>query len=148
MSESRIRTILLPVDGSELSFKAAEYAIRIARIEKASIIALHVIGIPLYIPEYRGKILYPAYFDEAGKIVAEWMQKIVEMAREANVEVKKEIVIDMVSIIDAITRYAKKQDADLIVMGTTGRTGLKKFLLGSVAYGVMTHAHCPVLIVR
>ncbi len=148
MSKTRIKTILLPIDGSDASFKAVEYAIKIAKMEKARIIAIHAIGIPMYIPEYSSTVLLPSYYDEAKKIADEWMGKVVEMAKLENVELKKEIVMDIVSVVDAIVAYAKKQNADIIVIGTRGRTGLKKFLLGSVAYGVVMHAHCPVLVVR
>ncbi len=49
---------------------------------------------------------------------------------------------------DSIVNYAESKKADLIVIGTKGRTGLKQLLLGSVASGVVTHASCPVLITR
>ncbi len=48
----------------------------------------------------------------------------------------------------AIVEYAEKEDVDLIVLGTKGKTGLKRILLGSVALGVVTHATCPVLVVK
>lgn len=51
-------------------------------------------------------------------------------------------------MIDSIVNYAESKKADLIVIGTKGRTGLKRLLLGSVASGVVTHASCPVLITR
>jgi nucleotide-binding universal stress UspA family protein len=44
--------------------------------------------------------------------------------------------------------YAEKENIDLIVLGTKGRSGFKKLLLGSVASGVVTYAHCPVLVVK
>ena len=52
------------------------------------------------------------------------------------------------SVTDAIVNYATKKNIDLIVIGTKGRTGLKRFLLGSVAQGFVQHAHCRVLLVR
>jgi nucleotide-binding universal stress UspA family protein len=48
----------------------------------------------------------------------------------------------------AIVNYAESQSIDLIVIGTRGRTGLRKMLLGSVASDVVTYTHCPVLVVR
>jgi nucleotide-binding universal stress UspA family protein len=54
-----------------------------------------------------------------------------------------DIVADVSSIADAANN-----NTDLIVMGTKGRTGLKRFLIGSVADGVVRHSHCPVLVVR
>jgi nucleotide-binding universal stress UspA family protein len=47
-----------------------------------------------------------------------------------------------------ILEYAEEKNIDLIVVGTTGRSGFKKLLLGSVASSVVTYAHCPVIVVR
>ena len=63
-------------------------------------------------------------------------------------ELKTETFADVKSVIGSIIDYATSRDVDLIVIGTRGRTGLKRFLMGSVAYGVVQHAHCPVLLVR
>ena len=52
------------------------------------------------------------------------------------------------SIIESIIDYATRKNIDLIVIGTRGRTGLKRFFMGSVANGVIQHAHCSVLVVR
>ena len=61
---------------------------------------------------------------------------------------KTEIFIDVKSIIESIIDYATHKNIDLIVIGTRGRTGLKRFFMGSVANGIVQHAHCPVLVVR
>ena len=50
--------------------------------------------------------------------------------------------------LDSIVHYAEGKNTDLIVIGTKGRTGLKRFLLGSVASGVVAHAKCSVLVIR
>ena len=52
------------------------------------------------------------------------------------------------TIVGEIVDFAERNNIDLIVIGTKGRTGFKKVLLGSVASGVVTYAHCPVLVVR
>jgi nucleotide-binding universal stress UspA family protein len=59
-----------------------------------------------------------------------------------------ETILDVASAADSIVNYAESKKADLIVIGTKGRTGLKRLLLGSVASGVVTHASCPVLVTR
>jgi nucleotide-binding universal stress UspA family protein len=51
-------------------------------------------------------------------------------------------------IVKPILKYAEDEEIDLIVVGTRGRTGIKRMLLGSVASGVVTYAHCPVIIVK
>jgi nucleotide-binding universal stress UspA family protein len=70
------------------------------------------------------------------------------MARNENVmELKTELFTDEKSIIESIIDYATSK-VDLIVIGTRGRTGLKRFLTGSVVNGVVQHAHCSVMIIR
>jgi nucleotide-binding universal stress UspA family protein len=59
-----------------------------------------------------------------------------------------ETILDVASAADSIVNYAESKKADLIVIGTKGRIGLKRLLLGSVASGVVTHASCPVLVTR
>jgi nucleotide-binding universal stress UspA family protein len=62
---------------------------------------------------------------------------------------RSEIIEDPFSRVEnAIVNYAETENVDLIVMGTRGRSGLKRSLLGSVASGVLTYAHCPVMVVR
>jgi nucleotide-binding universal stress UspA family protein len=63
-------------------------------------------------------------------------------------DVKTEILFDVKSIIESIIEYATRNNIDLIVIGTRGRTGLKGFFMGSVANGVVQHVHCSVLLVR
>ena len=60
----------------------------------------------------------------------------------------KTIVVTPVSVVGAMIDYAEKERADLIVIGTRGRSGFKKMLLGSVASGVVKYSHCPVLVVK
>jgi nucleotide-binding universal stress UspA family protein len=145
-----IKNILVPIDGSDYSLNAAEYAIRIARNEKAQLFCIHIVtpGIPY-------GYATPAStesrnHDEAIKRKIEsWFDDVRNMAKEEDIhDIKTEIFIDVKSIIQSILEYASRKNIDLMVLGTKGRTGLKKFLVGSVAAGVVQHAHCPVLVVR
>jgi nucleotide-binding universal stress UspA family protein len=70
------------------------------------------------------------------------------MAAEYGVKVSSETLLNVASVVDAIAEYARSHGADLIVIGTRGRTGMKRMLLGSVASGVVAHSTCPVLVVR
>ncbi len=146
MSEIRIRKILLPVDGSEASLKAAQHAVRIAKQEGAQIVCIHAIGKPAYL--VASTDVLTAYYERARRAAEDWFGKVIEIARKESVDLRTDIVLDVESAIDAIVNYAAHENADLIVMGTRGRTGLKRFLLGSVASGVVAHAHCTVLVVR
>ena len=70
-------------------------------------------------------------------------------ANNNNIQFKSEIIEDPTSRVgSAIVDYAERENVDLIVVGTRGRTGFKKMLLGSVASDVVTYAHCLVLVVK
>jgi nucleotide-binding universal stress UspA family protein len=78
-----------------------------------------------------------------------WFDKVRDMARNEGIsEPKTETFRGIESIIEWIIDYAANKDIDLIVIGTSGRTGLKRFVMGGVANEVVQHAHCPVLLVR
>jgi nucleotide-binding universal stress UspA family protein len=68
--------------------------------------------------------------------------------RVGDEDVTTDIVTDFSSIHQAIVHYASNKNADLVFIGTTGKTGLKRFLIGRVAESVVRHAHSPVLVVR
>jgi len=152
-----INKILVPVDGSESSTKAAEYAIDIAKKRKAKLIAVHIMHLPAYaltptpiegMPTPAITTIPLTVSDKERKMVESYLNKIREMAEKAGVTIETKIIENQPSIVQAIAEIAEKQNFDLIVMGTKGRTGIKKFLLGSVASGVVTYAPCPVLVVR
>ena len=63
-------------------------------------------------------------------------------------KIKTDVITTPISVVSAILEYADKRDTDLIIIGTRGIAGFKRMLLGSVASGVVTYAHCPVLVVR
>jgi nucleotide-binding universal stress UspA family protein len=64
------------------------------------------------------------------------------------VRVKTDVIDSPLSVVAAIVNYADREKADLIVIGTRGRSGVSRMLLGSVASGVVTYAPCPVLVVK
>src|SRR4029079_16144800 len=76
------------------------------------------------------------------------IDKVKQKATENNVKVKTEVLIKYISAVKEIVEYAEINNIDLIVLGSRGRTGLKKLLLGSVANGVVTYSRCPVLVVK
>ena len=145
-----IKNILVPIDGSDYSLNAAEYAIRIARNEKAQLFCVHIV-----IPRIPYGYATPAseesrhHEDAIKRKIESWFDEVRKMAKDEKIhDIKTEIFIDVKSIIQSIVGYASRKNIDLIVVGTKGRTGLKKFLMGGVADGVVRHAHCPVLVVR
>lgn len=147
--------ILVCVDGSGSSAKAADYAIEMAEKHDAQLIALNVLVSQLgyaYSSGAFGLTATPSainqILDSAKKESRKWFDQIESKAAAQRVKVKTEMVASQTSIVQAIVDYAEKNEIDLIVTGTRGRSGFTKLLLGSVASGVATYASCPVMIVK
>ena len=143
--------ILVATDGSSLSKKAVSSAIQLAATCAAELVAVKVV--PRYPQAYfEGSI--PLSAQEIGRIEKEWsdaaqvnLDAVVKAAKAKGVNTKTVIVkSDVVS--DAIISAAKKQKAELIVMASHGRKGIKRLLLGSETQQVLTHSHIPVLVLR
>ena len=146
--------ILVAIDGSEMSMKAAVCAIDIAKKDNSQMIALTVLDISTPRRVSSSFITAPTYglkeLEEKRKESQQWLDKFEKLAaKENNVKLKSEIIEDPISRVgSAIVDYAERENVDLIVIGSRGRTGFKKMLLGSVASDVVTYAHCPVLVVK
>jgi nucleotide-binding universal stress UspA family protein len=148
VSEAPLNRIIVPLDGSDSSFRAGRYAIKIAKPANAEIVFMHAVVKPPYV-EYKGAgLIIVHYIEEAKRQADKWYQDLGKIAEEQGVKFSAETILDIVSAADAIVAYAQDKKADLIVMGTKGRTGVKRFLLGSVASGVVAHAKCSVMVVR
>ena len=145
--------ILVAVDGSDISMKAADYAITLAKNNdnnEAEIFVINVIDIPpmfKMLPSDTRKQLIRIGRQQATQI----FDTIEQMAKRHDVRTNKintEMVETSMSAADEIIRYAKEKGVDLIVVGTKGRSGMSKALLGSVASKVVTYSPCSVLVVR
>jgi nucleotide-binding universal stress UspA family protein len=88
---------------------------------------------------------YLAAAKEEAKNTAEKVTRLAEIDRVKAVRVIQENVS---SVVEAIVNLAEERNVDLIVIGTRGQSGFKKLLMGSVSSGVLSHAACPVLVVR
>jgi nucleotide-binding universal stress UspA family protein len=133
--------IIVPVDGSEIANKAAGKALALAQLADIKVIAMHVINVDLSIYDYPKEIqLLDLLQKEGHSILAE----IVTLGKEMGITVSKKLVEGHPA--EEIIKEA--QEDDLIVMGSKGRTGLDRLLLGSVAENVARHASCPVMIVK
>ena len=143
-----LKRIIVPLDGSDSSFRAAKYAIKIAKMANAEIIFMHAVVNPPYGDPRSAGIMITSYIKEARELAELWYVSAGNMASKEGVKFMAETILDVASAADSIVNYAESKKADLIVIGTKGRTGLKRLLLGSVASGVVTHASCPVLITR
>jgi nucleotide-binding universal stress UspA family protein len=144
----QIKKILIPIDGSEYSFNAARCAIEVAKKENAKLYCIHVISNIPYGYESSPYAIDQCYKDLEQKVQS-WFDRVREMAEKEGIsKLKTETFTGVKSVIGSIIDYASTSDIDLIVIGTRGRTGLKRFFMGSVANGVVQHAHCSVLLVR
>jgi nucleotide-binding universal stress UspA family protein len=145
--------ILVPTDGSELSDKAVEAAIKLAHLLGARITAFHAMEpYPLqgaYAAEASGVAeLQPEIFAERSE---EYAKRVLDTCKKAataaNVECTTEYATSR-SPSDAIVTKARAEKCDLIVMASHGRRGLEGFLLGSETHKVLTHTSIPVLVYR
>ena len=143
--------ILVATDGSALSKKAVKHAISLAASTGASLVALKVV------PRYP-----VSFFDGSATLSVEtvseaekkWvtdaeaqLDAVVKEAQSAGVKAKTAVVkSDLIA--ESIISAARKHKADLVVMASHGRKGLKRILLGSEALAVLTHSAVPVLILR
>ena len=76
------------------------------------------------------------------------VDKVKQKAKEKGVKVKTDVIMGISSVVKEIVEYAEKNKVDMIVVGSRGLAGIKKMLVGSVASGVVTYAHCPVLVAK
>lgn len=147
MNSSIFKKIMVATDGSESAKKAANAAVEIAKECKAKLYAVHVISLGfLYESLPTDEELEEAFRE---KTVTEGKQAtayVEDAGRAANVEVESLIIRGIPA--EEIIYFADKNDIDLIVIGTHGRTGITRFLLGSVAEKVVRHAAKSVLVVR
>ncbi len=144
-----IKNILVPIDASNYSIKAAKFAVQLAKGLNAGITLIHVVEIHPYfsVPHYLITEDERA-LKRIRKSIESWFTKIERITKKEKVKTKHEILLQSTSVVESIVQYAKRKNVGLIVMGTKGRTGFRGLLVGSVAQGVSHHAHCSVVIVR
>jgi nucleotide-binding universal stress UspA family protein len=148
-----ISKIMVGIDGSEQSINAADYAIAIAKRHDAEMIAVNALTSDIgYAYSSPGVESPPLTIREiillAEDEVKEWFNDIKEKADKSGIRLRSEIIMAKRSAVSTMLDYAEEQKIDLIVVGTRGRSGIKKMLLGSVASGLVTFAACPVLVVK
>jgi nucleotide-binding universal stress UspA family protein len=151
--ETGFSRILVGIDGSEESMKAAEYAVSITKLYDAELIAINVLTSDIgYIYSSPGVESPPLTVREIILLAEDeaklWFDKVKEKANKKEIKIKTEFIIAKRSILQTVLEYAEEQKINLIVVGTRGRSGIKKMLLGSIASGLVTYAPCPVLVVK
>jgi nucleotide-binding universal stress UspA family protein len=145
------KRILIATDGSELSNKAVDSAIQLAARLGAEVLAVKVV--PRYPQSYfEGSI--PLSAQDVARVEEQWTTEghaVVEAVKAAGAAkgvTVKPILSKSDVVSDALIATAKKYEADLIVMASHGRKGVKRLLLGSETQQVLTHSQIPVLVLR
>jgi nucleotide-binding universal stress UspA family protein len=142
------KKILLPTDGSELSIKAVQGALKMAGQLGASVVGLTVVEPYSYstLSEYRPETL-EAFEARNAQAAEQRLAPLVQAAKEANVPCET-VTVKSFSAYEAIIETATKTGCDVIFMASHGRRGLSAVLLGSETQKVLTHSTIPVLVYR
>jgi len=153
LAQQQISKIVVPIDGSKNSMEAAYYAVKTAEKYGSEVAIVHVIHMDqnlqlLGIYRLSGPDPIKRKMEEARSEAQSWFAEIRRNAEQRKVRVKMDVIEFPMSVVATIVEYAVKENANLIVIGTRGRSGISKMLLGSVATGVVTYAPCPVVVVK
>ena len=141
-------TILMPVDGSDVSNHALEEGLSLAKALGSRVILVYIVDMTIAaMPEAElgvanAEIMRRSFIEQGNNVI-----RAAEAAARAK-GVPYESVIEEGDVHDGIVETADKRGVELVVMGTHGRRGLNRLLLGSVAQSVTKRAHCPVLLIR
>ena len=143
------KRILAPVDGSHTSTLGLQQAVRMAKEQGAKLRVVSVVDelavAQNFDASFDAGVMFKA-LEEAGKRA---IANALKLTQRHNIKVESALFQTVGSrVADVIVREARKWKADLIVMGTHGRRGINRLMLGSDAETVLRTAHCPVLMVR
>jgi nucleotide-binding universal stress UspA family protein len=140
-----IKLILCPVDFSEFSIRAYHYALSLAEHYGAKVVAQHIVELSRY--PYADYVASTGDYAEFCRALREGGQQRLQAFVETHGHdaIRPELAVHEGTAPDCILSYAQKHNADLIVMGTHGRRGYDRVVLGSVTNRVMRRASCPVL---
>ena len=143
-----IRRILHPTDFSPASRPAFRQAVALARAHRAQLLVAHVLTLLPVMPD---AYMPPKVWDELerGQRMAGQRQldRLIARAKAARVRARG-LLLDIGVTHEQIVRFANARRVDVIVMGTHGRSGVTRAILGSVASRVLAAARCPVMTVR
>jgi nucleotide-binding universal stress UspA family protein len=143
----QFKLILCPIDFSDFSMSAYEYALTLAEYYKANLVALHTVGLSKY--------PYADYVGATGDL-ADLLRALCEggkarlrefVKKHSRPGIEPQLVVSQGNASDLILSYAQTQNVELIVMGTHGRRGFDRLVLGSTTDRVMRKACSPVLVV-
>ena len=138
--------ILIPVDGSSTSEHALQEALRLAQQHGAQLELVYVVE---NILNKEGFVIYPELQETMRNKGRKILTQALSVVQEAGLTAETKLLEGGgARIASVILAEAKRWRADLIVIGTHGRTGISKLIFGSVAEGVVRTSHIPVLLIR
>jgi nucleotide-binding universal stress UspA family protein len=145
---SRIRRVMHPTDFSRASSAAFKRAVEMAKSNRAELLLVHVISpaMPLVGDGYVSPQVYEDMEAAARAYTQKHLQALIAKAKKAGARVKGLLLEGLAH--ERIAQAARSRKADVVVIGTHGRTGFAKLFLGSVASRVLAISPCPVLTVR
>ncbi|MGH9586015.1 MAG: universal stress protein [Acidobacteriaceae bacterium] len=141
-----LKTILCPVDFSEFSARAYDYAHSLARHYNSKLIVLHVVRFITIDPTFLSSTVIDTVYTQQATNARAQLAKLVE--KQAGDVGQSELVVKMGFATDSILSFAKERQVDLIVMGTHGRRGLDRFVTGSTTESILRKSQSPVLAVH
>jgi nucleotide-binding universal stress UspA family protein len=146
MSEE-ISNIMVCIDGSKISVKAARRAFDLAKKYTSEVTAIYVSVISDSIsraPQYARDELYKYDAEQMNN----WLKDVTLEAKQNNINFKIKVNQTNTSIVEEVIKNADAENIDLIVIGSTGKSKLERIFVGSVAQGVISNAKCSILLVR
>jgi nucleotide-binding universal stress UspA family protein len=143
-----VNKILMPIDRSGYNRKIVAYAISLSKAWGAEITAIHIIYVGHGVGYSRNEATKRGRAQEAKRPAEDLLNEIALLATKEGVRLKKDVIEENDTVGKAIIEYAKKNDMDVIVIGTKGMTAVEEYFFGSVAKEVIHHAHCPVFAIR
>lgn len=150
-----IGRVLVAIDGSSSASRATRVAANIARSHGAKLTVMHVLRPPNYpVPHAYGlhSVIPPGLYREIAESAREEGERVigkaVSAARELGADASVKLVENSGSVAEEIVKQAEKENADLIAVGTRGRSRIKQLFLGSTSTEVIRRAPCPVLVVN
>ena len=141
------KNILVPFDLSVQSTRSFKVALDLAKNYNSKITLLTCLEGDAWHHKYYDARADSELIKKQKKVTKEHLEKLESLADKNNVSVKSQILTSK-SVVNDIVTFAKSRKYDLIVIGSHGRTGFDKLLLGSVANGVSQKSTCPILIVK
>lgn len=141
------KNILVPYDLSKPSNHAFKVAMKLAKKHESQITVITCVEGDPWHHKYYDSRADEELLKNQKKAAKKFLDQLVDKAKKENIPIKSTIV-KTESIVKELVEYSKSHKIDLIVMGSHGRTGLNKLILGSVANGVVQRSRCPVLIVK